>query len=119
MQRLLNAFRNSVRAAGYLLRTETAFQQEAILLVLALLLGWFVSSTWPGYALLVSVVLVLILVEVLNTAVEATCNAISRESNIDIRLAKDCGSLAVLITSVLTAGVWLIAVVERITGAPI
>ena len=55
-------------------------------------------------------------VEVLNTGIEAACDAVSREFNIDIQLAKDCGSLAVLISVVLTAGVWIIAVAERIAG---
>ena len=119
MQRLISAFYNSIRAFRRLAGSETAFQQELMLLLVSLPVAWFVSTSWRGYALLVGAVLVLMLVEVLNTGIEATCDAISREFNIDIQLAKDCGSLAVLITSVLTAGVWLIAVVERITGAPI
>ena len=43
----------------------------------------------------------------------------SREFNVDIQLAKDCGSLAVLISVVIVAGVWGIAIIERITGLPI
>jgi diacylglycerol kinase (ATP) len=119
MQRLIDAFLNSARAFRRLAGSEAAFQQELALLVLALPIGWFLSPTWRGYALLVGSVMVLILVEVLNTGIEAACDAVSREFNIDIQLAKDCGSLAVLITVLLTAGVWIIAVVERITGAPI
>jgi diacylglycerol kinase (ATP) len=119
MQRLISAFYNSIRAFRRLAGSETAFQQELLLLLVSLPVAWFVSTSWRGYVLLVGAVLVLMLVEVLNTGIEATCDAVSREFNIDIQLAKDCGSLAVLITSVLTAGVWLIAVVERITGAPI
>ena len=46
------------------------------------------------------------MVEVLNTGIEAACDAISREFHIDIQLAKDCGSLAVLISVILVAGVW-------------
>ncbi|TGS57851.1 diacylglycerol kinase, partial [Mesorhizobium sp. M3A.F.Ca.ET.201.01.1.1] len=42
-----------------------------------------------------------------------------REFHIDIQLAKDCGSLAVLISIVIAGGVWGIAVIERLTGAPI
>ena len=43
-----------------LLRHEAAFQQEAVLLVAALPLGWFLSSTWRGYALLIVSLLLLI-----------------------------------------------------------
>jgi diacylglycerol kinase (ATP) len=119
MQRLVDAFINSVRAFRRLAATETAFQQELMLLALALPAGWFISVSWRGYALLIGAVLLLILVEVLNTGIEAACDAISREFHIDIQLAKDCGSLAVLISVAIAAGAWGIALIERIVGAPI
>ena len=119
MQRLIDAFFNSVRAFRKLAVSEKAFQQELMLLALALPLGWFVSISWRGYALLIGAVLLLIMVEVLNTGIEAACDAFSREFNMDIQLAKDCGSLAVLISVVIVAGVWGIALIERITGLPI
>jgi diacylglycerol kinase (ATP) len=119
MRRLIDAFRNSVRAFRKLAASEAAFQQELILLAAALVLGWFVATTWAGYALLVGAILVLVMVEVLNTGIEAACDAISREFHIEIQLAKDCGSLAVLISIVLAAGVWIIAIIERVTGASI
>lgn len=119
MKRLIDAFLNSVRAFRRLAGSEAAFQQELALLLLSLPVGWFLSTSWRGYALLVGSILVLMLVEVLNTGIEAACDAVSREFNIDIQLAKDCGSLAVLITILLVAGVWLIAIVERIVGASI
>lgn len=117
MKRLIDAFNNSVRAFRRLAGSEAAFQQELILLLIAVPVGWLLSATWSGYALLLGSLLVLILVEVLNTGIEAACNAVSREFSADIQLAKDCGSLAVLITVVLVAGVWLLAFVERIAGA--
>jgi diacylglycerol kinase (ATP) len=119
MKRLIDAFFNSVRAFRRLAGSEAAFQQELILLLIAIPVGWLISSSWSGYALLIASILVLILVEVLNTGIEATCDAVSREFNIDIQLAKDCGSLAVLIAVVLTAGVWGLALIERLVGAPI
>lgn len=119
MKRLIDAFFNSVRAFRRLAGSEAAFQQELILLLIAIPVGWLISSSWRGYALLIASILVLILVEVLNTGIEATCDAVSREFNIDIQLAKDCGSLAVLIAVVLTAGVWGLALIERLVGAPI
>jgi diacylglycerol kinase (ATP) len=119
MKRLIDAFFNSVRAFRRLAGSEAAFQQELILLLIAIPVGWLVSSSWRGYALLIAALLVLILVEVLNTGIEAACNAVSREFNVDIQLAKDCGSLAVLITIILVAGVWGFAIVERLVGGPI
>jgi diacylglycerol kinase (ATP) len=117
VRRLISAFRNSTRAFGRLARSEAAFQQELVLLVLSLPAGWFLASTWRGYALLVGSLVVLMIVEVLNTAVEATCDALSREFNADIQLAKDCGSLAVLLAVLLVACVWILALAERLGGA--
>jgi diacylglycerol kinase (ATP) len=114
MKRLVDAFLNSVRAFRRLAGGETAFRQELLLLALAFPIGWFVSTSWQGYALLIGVLLFLILVEVLNTGIEATCNAVSREFHVDIQLAKDCGSLAVLIAMIIAAGAWGLAVIERI-----
>ncbi|WP_269929570.1 diacylglycerol kinase [Aminobacter sp. HY435] len=119
MERLAKAFQNSVRAFSRLVRTEAAFQQEIILLIAAFPIGWFVASTWSGYALLIGSILFLITVEVLNTGIEAACDAVSREFNIDIQLAKDCGSLAVLISIVIVLGVWGLAIAERLFGLPI
>jgi diacylglycerol kinase (ATP) len=119
MDRLIKAFFNSVRAFNELIRTEKAFQQEMGLLAIALPLGWFLSSSWRGYAILIGAVLLLLMVEVLNTGIEAACDAISREFHIEIQLAKDCGSLAVLISVIIVAGAWGLALAERIVGAPV
>ena len=56
------------------------------------------------------------MVEVLNTGIEASCDAVSKEFDIDIQLAKDCGSLAVLISVFLALAVWTLAVVETFWG---
>ncbi|QPC87972.1 diacylglycerol kinase [Mesorhizobium sp. NBSH29] len=116
MARLIKAFQNSMRAAHFLIRRERAFQQEIAMLVLALPAGWFIATSWRGYALLIGSILVLLMVEVLNTGIEAACDAFSREFNVDIQLAKDCGSLAVLVSVLLAAGVWVIAIIERLSG---
>lgn len=118
MNRLIKAFENSVRAFRRLARTEAAFQQELMLLAVALPLAWFIALSWQAYAVLIGAVLFLIVVEVLNTGIEAACDAVSREFNIDIQLAKDCGSLAVLISIVIVAGVWLVTILERLGALP-
>src|SRR5690606_10000030 len=106
MRRLYLAALNSVRAWRFLIRHEAAFRLEAILLVLALPVAWFIAPTWRGFALLIAAILLVMIVEVLNTGIEAACNALSREFNADIMLAKDCGSLAVALSLVVAGGVW-------------
>lgn len=116
MKRLLSAYLNSVRAFRRLATSEAALQQELVVLALAFPVGWFVASSWQGYVLLIIAVLFLIVVEVLNTGIEAACDAVSRDFNADIQLAKDCGSLAVLISIVIVAGIWGIALIERVAA---
>lgn len=78
--------------------------------------AWFLATSWRGYALLLGSILLLMIVEVLNTAIEAACDALSRDFNPQIELAKDCGSLAVLLAIVLASAVWGLAAIERFTG---
>jgi diacylglycerol kinase (ATP) len=119
MERLIKAWENSVRAFRRLSVAEKAFQQELALLAVAIPAAWFLSTSWRGYWLLVGAVLLLMMVEVLNTGIEAACDAVSREFHIDIQLAKDCGSLAVLISIILALIVWGLAIVETISGTPL
>lgn len=119
MERLIKAWQNSIRALRALAAHETAVQQELGLLILSLPLGWMLSTSWRGYALLVGSILFLLIVEILNTGIEATCDAISREFNLDIQLAKDCGSLAVLGSIILVAMIWGLALWERVAGVPV
>lgn len=114
MERLVSAFYNSVRAFRRLAGSEAAFRQELMVLALAIPLGWFVASSWQGYAVLIIAVLFLLVVEVLNTGIEGACDAVSRDFNADIQYAKDCGSLAVLISIVIVALIWGMALIERI-----
>lgn len=119
MERLIKAWENSVRAFRRLSVSEKAFQQELALLAVAIPAAWFLSTSWRGYWLLVGAVLLLMMVEVLNTGIEAACDAVSREFHIDIQLAKDCGSLAVLISILIALIVWGLAIVETVWGVPL
>lgn len=112
MQRLITAFFNSARAFRRLAASEKAFQQELLLLIFSLPVAWFVARSWSSFALLIGALLALIMVEVLNTGIEAVCDAVTPEFNKNIQLAKDCGSLAVLIAGLIAAGVWGVALAE-------
>ena len=114
MRRLMNAFLNSARAFRVLIRSETAFQQEVSLLLASLPIAWWLADDNWWYVILVGSVVVLLIVEILNSGLEAACDAISKEFDVDIQLAKDCGSLAVLLTIVLVAGVWGLVVFETL-----
>lgn len=116
MDRIIKAFHNSVAAWRYLIASEKAFQQEAVLLALAIPLAFFVAVDGRSFLMLIGAVVLIMIVEVLNTGIEAACDALSREFHADIKIAKDCGSLAVLLSILLAAGVWGVALWERFAG---
>ncbi len=117
MKRLIDAFWNSMAGLRFLVTHEKAFREECYLLVLALFVALPISQDWRGYALLISVLLILMLVEALNTGIEKACDALSTEFDERIKIAKDCGSLAVLIASIIAAWTWGLAVVDWLLAA--
>jgi diacylglycerol kinase (ATP) len=116
LDRIVKAFYNSVAAWRVLIRSEKAFQQEVALLAAALPLAWLLAADGRSFLMLAGSVLLILIVEVLNTGIEAACDAFTREFHADIKIAKDCGSLAVLLSILLAAGVWGVAVWERFGG---
>ena len=107
MNRLVLAFINSMRALKYLANHEKAVQQELVLFFLSIPIAAVIAPTGLSFLLLTGSVLFLIMVEVLNTGIEAACDAVSLDFHREIQIAKDCGSLAVLISVILVAAVWL------------
>jgi diacylglycerol kinase (ATP) len=107
MERIVNAFNHSMRALKHLAETERAVQQELAFLILALPVGNFLAPSFGYFLLMLAALVLVLIVEILNTGLEAACNAITRDFRDDIRIAKDCGSLAVLLASILAGGVWL------------
>jgi diacylglycerol kinase (ATP) len=110
MQRIVKAFYNSVASFRHLISSEKAFQQEAAALLIGTPLAFFVSPDPLIRYILIGAIIFVLIVEVLNTGIEAACNAVSREFNADIKIAKDCGSLAVLLAIGLSGTIWAMAV---------
>ena len=112
--RLMAAWRNSVQGFKDIWRNEEAFRMEFFLLLLAVPLAFLVGSGLFQVALLIGVVLILLIVEVLNSAIEAAIDRIGPERHELSRLAKDLGSFAVLLSMFLAALIWLAALAEKV-----
>jgi diacylglycerol kinase (ATP) len=89
-------------------REEAAFRQELGLSVLVIPLGLWLGRTGVERALLVAPMLLVLIVELLNSAVEATVDRIGLERHVLAGLAKDIGSAAVFMSFVLLGVVWLL-----------
>ncbi|MBB6259497.1 diacylglycerol kinase (ATP) [Paenochrobactrum gallinarii] len=106
MRRIFLAFINSLRALNHMARHEKAVQQELVLLLLALPVAFFLAPSFVSFLVLIGAVVLVLLVEILNTAIEATCDAVTTDFNKNIQIAKDAGSLAVLIAIIVAATTW-------------
>lgn len=93
---------------------EPAFRMEACLAVVLLPLAFVVGRNWMETALLVAGVLLVMIVELLNTAVEAAIDRIGPEWHDLSKRAKDMGSAAVFLTSLLAGGIWVAALWQRV-----
>ena len=122
MQSLVDGGR-VVRACGYSLaglraayQQESAFRQELILALVLVPLGLWLGRSAGERALLIGSVLVVLIVELLNSAIEATVDRGGKDWNQLAGRAKDMGSAAVLIALLLLAATWGLILYDRFCG---
>lgn len=111
--RVVRAFGNSWKGFRGAFREEAAFRQELALAVIAIPLGLWLGETGVERALLVAPVLLILIVELLNSAIEATVDRIGMERHQLSGLAKDIGSAAVMLSFFLLGTVWLLVLLDR------
>lgn len=113
MMRLYHALRHSLAGIVYAAGHEASFKQELILFFIALPVAALISSSVAMFLTLMMAIVFMMIVELLNTAVEAVCNGLSRDYMEEIKIAKDCGSAAVFISVVAAGSIWLCAIYLR------
>jgi len=106
LQRVWNAFFYSMDGLRAAFRHEDAFRQEVFLAAVLLPAAWFTPAAGTGKALMVASVLLVLIVELLNSAVEAAVDRISLENHALAKRAKDIGSAAVLLALLNVPVVW-------------
>ncbi len=92
---------------------EPAFRQEALVAVVALPLSLWLGQNWVETALLAGSVILLMVVELLNTAIETAIDRIDMQWHALSKRAKDMGSAAVLLSLLLCMGIWSAAIYHR------
>ncbi len=106
LRRVLNAAAYSWAGLAAAFRHENAFRQEVFLALLLIPLALVLGETGMARALMIGAVLLVLIVELLNSAIEAAVDRISLEHHLLIKRAKDMGSAAVMIALVNLAAVW-------------
>ena len=113
LKRITNAFGYSMAGFRECFRHEEAFRQEIYVLLVLVPLGAWLGRTGVERALLVGSLLVVPIVELLNSAVEANVDRVGLEKHELSRRAKDIASAAVFLSIVLAALVWLLVLLPR------
>jgi len=106
LQRLINATGYSKDGLAAAWKNEAAFREEVMLALVTVPLGLWLGHGGVEKALLVGSILLVLVVELLNSAVEAVVDRVSDERHELSKRAKDIGSAAVLLTLTLAAAVW-------------
>ena len=107
MRRLINAARYSLAGLKAAL-SEAAFRQELVLALVLIPFGLYLGDTGVERALLVGSVLLVLIVELLNSAVEAAIDRVSPELHDFSKRAKDLGSAAVMLSLLNLTVVWFL-----------
>ena len=115
-----SGFDRMLRAAGYSIeglktayRGESAFRQESFLAVVMLPAAFILGATWIEVAVLAGSVLLVLIVELLNSGIEAAIDRVSLDLHDLSKRAKDLASAAVFLSLLLCAGIWLTALLHR------
>jgi diacylglycerol kinase (ATP) len=106
LRRLLNAFGYSMAGIKAAYKNEDAFRQEVLMAIVLIPLAIYLGETGLEKAIMIASVLLVIIVELLNSSIEATVDRISLENHNLAKRAKDIGSAAVLLSLVNMAVVW-------------
>lgn len=111
LKRLISATRNSLAGLGEAVRHEDAFRMELVVAAVAIPVGLWLGNSGVERAVLVGSVLFVLVVELLNSAIEATVDRISFENHRLAKRAKDIGSAAVMMAIGAAAVAWLLIVI--------
>ena len=118
-QKARTGIKRIIHAGGYSIEGmkagwgETAFRQEAIAAIILVPLAFWIGNSWVETALLAGTVLIVMIVELLNTGIETAIDRIGPEWHALSKRAKDMGSAAVLLSLLLCGSVWVAALLQR------
>jgi diacylglycerol kinase (ATP) len=114
LDRLLRATVNTWNGLIAAARSETAFRQEVAVLALAVPIAFLIGSAAWKPMILIAVVVFVLVVELLNTAIEKLADLVTPSHDPRIGRIKDMGSAAVALAILIAGLVWLLALGERL-----
>ena len=112
--RIWRATINSRNGLVFAIRSEQAIREELVALVISLPMAWLCGATLMRRVELVAMVLLVLVVELLNTAIEKLADRLTTDHDPQIGRVKDLGSAALGVALVVGTLFWLFAIAERI-----
>lgn len=117
VQRLIRATINSMKGYRRVWCDEAAFRFQLVVLVTILPLAWWIADSWTIFALLVGSWSLVLVAELGNSAIEAVIDRIGPEQHDLAAKAKDAGSAMVLTSMLISGGIWIAVIADRLAGA--
>jgi diacylglycerol kinase (ATP) len=111
--RLWRATINTRNGLAFAIRSEQAVREELIILALSVPFAWLIGATTMRSVELVAVVVLVLVVELLNTAIEKLADRLTTDHDPQIGRVKDMGSAAVGVALLMAGVFWIFALVER------
>jgi diacylglycerol kinase (ATP) len=111
--RLWRATINTRNGLAFAIRSEQAIREELVALVLSLPLAWLIGTTTMRRIELIAAVVMVLIVELLNTAIEKLADRLTTDHDPQIGRVKDMGSAAVGVSLLMAGAFWLFALAER------
>jgi diacylglycerol kinase (ATP) len=108
-QATLNSWNGLLAAA----QSEHAFREEMVVLAIGVPLAFFLTADAGRRVALIGTLVVILIVELLNTAIEKLSDRVSRDHDLALKRVKDMGSAAILLSLLLAGMVWLWVAIER------
>jgi len=105
---------NTRNGLAFAIRSEQAVREEVAALALSLPLAWLIGATTMRCFELIAAVVLVLVVELLNTAIEKLADRLTTDHDLQIGQVKDMGSAAVGVALVMAGLFWLFAIAERI-----
>ncbi len=109
VKRIWNALFYSLDGMAAAFKHEDAFRQEVVLALILITLAVYLPVSGVGKGMMVASVLLVLVVELLNSGIEAVTDRVSLEDHALAKRAKDLGSAAVMLSLVNVPVVWLLA----------
>jgi diacylglycerol kinase (ATP) len=97
-------------------RHESAFRQECVIGVVLLPIAFWLAESWVEASVLIAVCFLVLIVELLNSAIEAVVDRVGPEHHDLAGQAKDMGSAAVMLSLIMALGTWLIIGAHNLLG---